>query len=304
PHFRSTHNTRIERLWVEVGTQFARRWRGFFHRLERCHHLNQSNKHHLWLLQYLFVGDINNDCDAFRNEWNSHPISGEGHNQSPNDMRFMGLLEHGAYKDAVDGDDEYQNVSADVLQRYYGTTQHVRHERPSTGAGNPPDEEDEDYVVDSELSSGSDDSDLSDMEDDIAQQIAEENQSNFHAKAVKAPRHRNPFSSEHESELFRRTSSALNESGYIPESYNLRPEEWDEDGYPAFEIIRTGRTSTKELRVSLPDEIWRPRALQWVQALDIMTAIIERRSMDEDSGDDSMESFSDSEGDSAREDSS
>ncbi|KAJ7577912.1 hypothetical protein C8J56DRAFT_710462, partial [Mycena floridula] len=66
----------------------------------------------------------------------------------------------------------------------------------------------------------------------------------------------------------------LNESGYIPESYNLRPEEWDEDGYPAFEIIRTGRTSTKELRVSLPDEIWRPRALQWVQALDIMTAII------------------------------
>jgi ABC-type Fe3+ transport system permease subunit len=27
---RSTHNTRIERLWVEVGTQFARAWRAFF----------------------------------------------------------------------------------------------------------------------------------------------------------------------------------------------------------------------------------------------------------------------------------
>jgi hypothetical protein len=30
----STHNTRIERLWVEVGTQFAQRWRGFFSQLE------------------------------------------------------------------------------------------------------------------------------------------------------------------------------------------------------------------------------------------------------------------------------
>ena len=25
-----THNTRIERLWVEVGTQFARMWHAFF----------------------------------------------------------------------------------------------------------------------------------------------------------------------------------------------------------------------------------------------------------------------------------
>ena len=30
----STHNTQIERLWVEVGTQFARSWRAFFFRLE------------------------------------------------------------------------------------------------------------------------------------------------------------------------------------------------------------------------------------------------------------------------------
>lgn len=30
----STRNTRIERLWLEVGTQFARAWRAFFSRLE------------------------------------------------------------------------------------------------------------------------------------------------------------------------------------------------------------------------------------------------------------------------------
>jgi len=80
----STRNTRIERLWVEVGTQFARRWRAFFLRLEHYHHLDRSNPHHLWLLHFLFMERINQDCQDFQREWNSHPISGKGGNQSPN----------------------------------------------------------------------------------------------------------------------------------------------------------------------------------------------------------------------------
>ncbi|KAJ7043418.1 hypothetical protein C8F04DRAFT_894034, partial [Mycena alexandri] len=68
--YRSTNNTRIERLWVEVGSQFARRWRVFFYRLDR------TNPHHLWLLHLLFLDLINLDCKNFRAEWNCHPISG------------------------------------------------------------------------------------------------------------------------------------------------------------------------------------------------------------------------------------
>lgn len=79
----STSNTRIERLWVEVGTQFARRWRAFFFRLERLHHLDRKNPHHLWLIHMLFLDEINEDCDDFQAEWNTHPISGLGHGQSP-----------------------------------------------------------------------------------------------------------------------------------------------------------------------------------------------------------------------------
>lgn len=79
----STRNTRIERLWVEVGAQFARAWRAFFFRLERCHQLDRSKPYHLWLLQLLFVDEINQDCNDFATRWNSHPISGEGHNKSP-----------------------------------------------------------------------------------------------------------------------------------------------------------------------------------------------------------------------------
>ncbi|KAJ3847264.1 hypothetical protein EV368DRAFT_51505 [Lentinula lateritia] len=43
----STHNTKIERLWPEVGSQFAH-------------------------------------CQKFVSTWNSHPISGHGHYQTPN----------------------------------------------------------------------------------------------------------------------------------------------------------------------------------------------------------------------------
>lgn len=84
----STHNTRIERLWVEVGTQFARRWWAFFLRLEDLHHLDRRNPHHLWLVHHLFLFLINKDCGNFKDQWNSHPISGEGHNQSPNVCDF------------------------------------------------------------------------------------------------------------------------------------------------------------------------------------------------------------------------
>jgi hypothetical protein len=76
-------NTRIKRLWLEVGTQFARAWRAFFYLLERRHLLDRGNKHHLWLLQYLFLESINNDCQDFQATWNAHPISGEGHGHSP-----------------------------------------------------------------------------------------------------------------------------------------------------------------------------------------------------------------------------
>ncbi|KAJ6498082.1 hypothetical protein C8R47DRAFT_934187, partial [Mycena vitilis] len=79
----STHNTRIERLWVEVGSQFARRWRAFFYRLEALHGLDRGNPTHLWLLHRLFLEMINDDCRTFQTEWNAHPISGAGHDQSP-----------------------------------------------------------------------------------------------------------------------------------------------------------------------------------------------------------------------------
>ena len=71
----STRNCRIECLWVEVGSQFARCWRAFFTHLERIHLLDAQNPTHLWLLHTLFLNDIGHNCHMFWEEWNWHPIS-------------------------------------------------------------------------------------------------------------------------------------------------------------------------------------------------------------------------------------
>jgi hypothetical protein len=53
--YRPTRNTRIERLWVETGTQFAHQWHAFFTCLAKRHGLNPSNYFDLWLLHRLIV---------------------------------------------------------------------------------------------------------------------------------------------------------------------------------------------------------------------------------------------------------
>ncbi|KAJ3505025.1 hypothetical protein NMY22_g17726 [Coprinellus aureogranulatus] len=94
----STHNTRIERLWVEVGTQFARAWRAFFTRLERLHRLNRNQHGHIWLLHRLFLLEINEDCEAFTLNWNNHPISRRGNEHTPEEhLYLLGKLENGEF---------------------------------------------------------------------------------------------------------------------------------------------------------------------------------------------------------------
>lgn len=93
--FRSTRNTRIERLWLEVGKRFGRLWRAFFLRLERLHGLDVENEHHLWLLHSLFLDEINADVDTFSREWARKPISGPGtHYQSPKVCVCLSALIH------------------------------------------------------------------------------------------------------------------------------------------------------------------------------------------------------------------
>ncbi|CAA7263529.1 unnamed protein product [Cyclocybe aegerita] len=112
-HGSSVFNTRIERLWVEVGQQFACQWCVFFLQLERDHQLDCTDPTHLWLVQHLFLAAINDDCTQFKHTWNVHPISGEGHHNSPNVLEFLGMLDAGYY-------DECEGLTLEEITEYYG----------------------------------------------------------------------------------------------------------------------------------------------------------------------------------------
>ncbi|KAK7037412.1 hypothetical protein VNI00_011162 [Paramarasmius palmivorus] len=263
----STRNTRIERLWVEVGKQFARRWRAFFFRLEELHGLDRSNPTHLWLLQRLFLGMINKDCEEFVEEWNSHPIAREGHDQSPLAMRFMGMLKEGMYLAVTDESgeifvpDDCAGMTIQEIKEKYGT-QGRASQRPAkhTGAGYLDDEALDD--VEFEVEEG-DSSEESDWED-----VAEHEVDRNFIERVKAPRCRNPFQNHQELEApFLSSFQQVRQSRILPDGFGVKREEWENGEYPSFWMLKRGKRSRVELRVELPDSIWRPRSEMWAQAL-------------------------------------
>jgi hypothetical protein len=89
------HNIRIERLWCDVTAGFGGKWRKFFYDLELRDGLDVNLSTHLWLLQHLYLPEINNDANTWAGAWNNHKISTRGIQRSPRDMFVIGMLEEG-----------------------------------------------------------------------------------------------------------------------------------------------------------------------------------------------------------------
>ncbi|KAJ3817199.1 hypothetical protein EV361DRAFT_806431 [Lentinula raphanica] len=101
---RSVHNVRIERLWVDVSNSISQAWNNFFTALEVSHNLEVHNHNHVWLLQYLFMGIINDRLAFWAESWNNHRISQrDGPNRSPEDMWGFDMLVEGLRGDSLDG---------------------------------------------------------------------------------------------------------------------------------------------------------------------------------------------------------
>jgi hypothetical protein len=172
---------------------------------------------------------------------------------------------------------EFSGVHPDTLNRYHGAQGEPIHRRfHQTGAGHPSD--------DDEGSSSSEGSDIDlqenvhgpgfDEEDaDLQGQIAADIRDNVHHKPVKVPQSRIPFTDPTHEIWF---SAALNDiriAGLVPPGYGVCPSEWDEDGYPRHEMITFGRRK-KEFIIDLPEAIWLPRAITWVQGLHTLQSIL------------------------------
>lgn len=170
---------------------------------------------------------------------------------SKQDMRLEGMTEHGTYKE-----EELDGIRPEILQQYYGTTGQGVNRRPGqTGAGNPPEEEDSDWEDE-------------DGSENLANRVADDQRHNVRHDPIDVPDHQSPFNAEME-QLFFQGLANIDQLLLLPEGYNIRPEEWVNGEYISFETLKTGR-KRKEMRVNLPDSVWRPRAEQWVRALDLM----------------------------------
>ncbi|KAJ7639839.1 hypothetical protein DFH06DRAFT_1001626 [Mycena polygramma] len=133
-----------------------------------------------------------------------------------------------------------------------------------TGAGQLEDEAISQVEEDQEL----DEDDWVDLEE----QIADAHEANFHHEPVAVPKHANPFSGE-AAQVFKDAFKRVKAAGIVPGGYGLCEEEWEDGAYPSFEILKSGRRGKKELRIALPDFIWRPRAILWGQALDVLNQV-------------------------------
>ncbi|KAJ8519785.1 hypothetical protein ONZ45_g3290 [Pleurotus djamor] len=248
----STHNTRIERLWVEVGRHFGRQWRAFFSRLERLHHLDREDPHHLWLLHVMFLHEINNDADNFIAEWNAHPISGKDttHNMSPNDMRLLGQVQNGVYNN-----NDYSDAHPAVLQ--------VISQRDQNTAGPSS------QLADNE---GHDDRNIigAHVVSDMGSQIGESQANHIRHDAIPVPSTTSPFPPPVEKDFL----EALPELAGcpLPRGFGLHQDEWEDGQYPTYEHLSTGHRR-KELRIALSSEIWQRRAERWVVALNFMLRV-------------------------------
>ena len=81
----STHNQRIQRLWVDVYLAVTQIYQSLFMSLEQCSQLNVTNVLDLYSLHFVYLPRINDHFIKFVNAWNAHPLSYE-HNKSPNQL--------------------------------------------------------------------------------------------------------------------------------------------------------------------------------------------------------------------------
>ncbi|GBE83190.1 hypothetical protein SCP_0502370 [Sparassis crispa] len=173
-------------------------------------------------------------------------------------MRLLGQTQHGIY-----AEDPMDNVHPDTLKQYYGVMGSIRN-RPvgQTGAGHPDDEPMEEDSSDEEA----DETDHAIEE--LENQIEGDQEQHIRHKPIKVATHQDPFPNPNHKNLFLTILQEVRNAGLIPAGYGARAEEW-EGGQYLEESIKFSKKK-KELIVTLPSEIWLPRAILWVQALDIM----------------------------------
>lgn len=162
------------------------------------------------------------------------------------------MTEEGLYGDDCDG------WSPEEISELYGVDGTERNRaHGQTGAGHPSDEDinDDDWV-----------------DEDTVEELSEAPAT---IPAVSVLDTESPFHSEEVENAFLAALAAQTEQSFIPHGYGVNEQEWEDGEYPTVEVIQVGRRRSGELHISLPLDIWLPRAELWARALNLMNVAIE-----------------------------
>ncbi len=88
----STHNQRIERLWVDMHRSVTVLYYRLFYFLEQQGLLDALNEIHLFALHYIYVPRLNQALKVFQDGWNHHGIRTANH-LSPQQLFVQGALQ-------------------------------------------------------------------------------------------------------------------------------------------------------------------------------------------------------------------
>ena len=112
---RSVHNQRIERLWLDV-------FYLMFYSLEDPEVLNPDNDHRL-SLHIVYLPEIQNRLEQFRQAWNLHPLRTEN-NRTPTQLWTEGMLRNIATDSTavnnVFGENRYSDQNIEAILAQYG----------------------------------------------------------------------------------------------------------------------------------------------------------------------------------------
>ena len=87
----SVHNQRIERLWKDVHKEVTGPFYTQFYALEDAGLLSPDNALHRFVLQQVFLKEINDRLQTFRLAWNHHRLRSEA-NRTPEQIWLDGML--------------------------------------------------------------------------------------------------------------------------------------------------------------------------------------------------------------------
>lgn len=122
------------------------------------------------------------------------------------------------------------------------------------------------------------DSDGSGAESDTSQdleQIVRAVNSQTRHPPVRVPQRGCPFDDEETVQEFLRCLAIIHHEGTIPTGYGLCSNEEHYIGYQELHFLAVGRREANGVEVKLPEVVWWPRYVLWVQALEALTLTLE-----------------------------